>query len=64
MPLLALIVVLCAVLLLLVSLPVAAAVVIGAVQWAWTSGFLATLAVAALIVAVLVLLDPRERKRP
>lgn len=63
MPLLALIVCLCAVVLLLVSVPVALALLVASAQWAWESGFLATLAVAAVVITALLLLDPRERRK-
>ena len=63
MPLLGLVVVLCALVLLIATVPFALAVVIAAAQWAWSSGFLATLGAALVVIAVLVVLDPRERRR-
>src|SRR5690606_33863686 len=63
MPLVGLVVLIGGLVALCVLLPVALALAIAAAQWAWSSGFAATLLVALVIVGLLLLADPRERRR-
>lgn len=62
MAIVGLLVVLGALALLVVTVPFAIAAAWAAAGWAWESGFLVALGAAAVVLPVLVLLDPRERK--
>lgn len=62
MPIVALFVVLGCLALLLAALPVALAVTVAIAKWIVSSGFLWALLAVAVIVPLLVWLDPRERR--